>query len=195
MRKSMHLDIIFIIGPQGSGKGTQAEILAKRLGFSHWNMGAILREEHDHKFPTGETVGELIDKGVLLNYDQLMEVFGYRAKNIPTDRGVIFDGVPRTLDQAKLIMDFLSTNGRKDFLTIFLDIPEEETMKRLLLRAKKEERVDDTPEAIQFRIDQYERDTKPVLEYLKENTTFIEIDGRPSIEEVTKSITAALGLA
>jgi adenylate kinase len=190
----MDLDAIFIIGPQGSGKGTQAKILAEKLEFFHWNMGAVLRENHEYKFSDGETVGGIIDKGGLLPDDKLLETFKYKSNILPTDKGLIFDGIPRRLEQAYFIIDFLRSGNRKKFVTIFINIPKEETFKRLLLRAEKEKRRDDSNEGIEFRLKQYEKDTKPVLDYLKKETTFIEVDGRPSIPEVTKSIDQALGL-
>jgi adenylate kinase len=188
----MELNVIFMIGPQGSGKGTQAKMLAEKLGFYSWDMGAIFREERAWKFADGKSVGELIDAGVLLNDDQVLSIAEGRLKQINPAQGVVFDGIPRRIKQAEALMAFLTGQGRTIFTTIFLNVPREESLKRLLLRAETQGRKDDTEEAINFRLQQYEEATVPVLDYLKQHTTFVEIDGRPSVPEVTQAINEAI---
>ena len=191
----MDANIIFIIGPQGSGKGTQAEVLAKRLGFFYWSMGGILREERNFPLSNGQTVAEIIDRGKLLEDSELLEVFRARMATIPAGQGIIFEGIPRRIGQAEFIFDFLASSGRTGYATVFLDLPREDSLKRLIRRAEIEKRADDTPEAMEFRLKQYEEATVPVLDYLKQHTTFFTIDGRPAIPEVTKEIFDALGLS
>lgn len=186
--------IIFIIGPQGSGKGTQAKILAERLNFFYWEMGGILRSVAKENTELGKKVKNLIDNGILLPDEQLYEVVDDRLAQIPADKGVIFDGIPRRLAQAEHLLEFLKKQGRTGFTTLFINLSEEEIMKRLLLRGQKENRVDDTPEKIQFRLEQYKRDTMPVLDFLKTKSTFIEIDSSPPIEQVAENINRVLGL-
>lgn len=190
----MNLNTIFFIGPQGSGKGTQAKLLAEKLGFYHWDMGRILRETAASGTELGTTVKNLIDQGVLLEDDLLLQVAASKLDTIDPQQGVVFDGIPRRLGQAEFIMNHLTQQGRSNFTTVFLDIPKEETMHRLTLRAQKEGRADDTPEKIEFRLQQYYADTLPVLDFLKTRTHFVEVDGRPEIEQVTKNIIAALEL-
>jgi adenylate kinase len=190
----MQFDTIFFIGPQGSGKGTQAKILADRLGFFYWEMGGILRETAKNGTPLGDQVGQLIDQGVLLSDDILLNVVEQRLDQIPKNRGIIFDGIPRRVGQAEFLLDFLKTQGRSKMLTLFIDLPREDSLERLLLRAQTEGRKDDTEQAINFRLDQYEHDTIPVLAYMKEHSQFFTIDGRPAIEVVTANINRTLGL-
>jgi adenylate kinase len=190
----MNLNTIFFIGPQGSGKGTQAKILAKKLGFFHWDMGAILREVGRTATDLGKKVKNLIDTGVLLKDDDLYEVVTFKLDQIDPGQGVIFDGIPRRVGQAEFLLDFLKKQGRKDFATLFVNLPREESLARLLKRAEIEKRADDTREKIGFRLKQYEEDTLPVLDFLKTQSTFIEIDGTPKVEEVATKINAALGL-
>jgi adenylate kinase len=189
----MDFDTILILGPQGSGKGTQGKFFAEKLGFLFWDMGTILREMEKEDTPLGKKLS-VIDQGVLLSDELIIEVAKTKLAAISPDQGVVFDGIPRRLGQAKFLLDFLKGQKRKGLVSIFLDLPREEIFKRLSLRAKKEGRADDTPESIEERLRYYEEATKPMLEYLKKETTFITIDGRPSIGEVTKSISAALGL-
>lgn len=190
----METDIIFFIGPQGSGKGTQAKILAEKLGCFYWEMGGILRQVAREASDLGRRVKDLVDQGILLSDEQLYEVVDNRLAQIPSHMGVIFDGIPRRVAQAEHLMAFLTKQGRKNFTTLFISLPEKETMKRLLKRAEIEKRVDDTGEKIQYRLEQYKKDTMPVLDYLKQHTQFIEIDGTPPIEEVAKSINRTLSL-
>jgi adenylate kinase len=190
----MQLNTIFFIGPQGSGKGTQAKVLAKKLNFFYWEMGGILRDVASQDTELGKKIKNLIDSGVLLTDENLYEVVDNRLGEIAHDVGVIFDGIPRRVAQAEHLMEFLQKQGRKDFVTLFVNLPKEESLARLLKRAEIEKRADDTKEKIEFRLQQYEKDTLPVLDYLKQHSTFFEIDGSPSVEEVTKNINRSLAL-
>jgi len=188
----MDLNIIFFIGPQGSGKGTQAKILATKLGFFHWDMGSILRETGAEDSELGHTVKDLVERGVLLDDELLLKVASAKLSTIPKEIGVILDGIPRRLGQGEYVLNFLKKQGRTNFTTIFLNVPKEETFKRLLLRAEQQHRADDTEKAIAFRLDQYYKDTTPVLDFLKSRTNFIEIDGTPKVSTVTESINQQL---
>jgi len=181
-----------MVGPQGSGKGTQGKALAKKLGFFYWEMGAVLRENRDWKFADGKSVAEIIESGGLLTDDRLLEVFKAKMEVIPKDQGVIFDGIPRRIGQAQFLMQTLKDQGRSIFVTIFLDIPKEESIRRLVLRGQIEGRADDTPEAIEYRLKQYEEATVPMLDFLRKETLFLDIDGTPSIPEVERVIEEAM---
>lgn len=191
----MNLNTIFFIGPQGSGKGTQAKLLTQKLNFYYWEMGGILRAMRNEQSDLAKQVTGLIDQGVLLKDDLLLQVVKAKLSEIPASQGVIFDGIPRRVGQAEFLLHALQEQGRTELTTLFVDVPKEETFNRLLLRAQKEGRADDTPEKIEFRLQQYYQDTLPVIDYLKERTNFIEIDGRPGIEEVTAEINRKLELA
>lgn len=188
----MKFDALFFIGPQGSGKGTQAKILAAKHNLFYWEMGAILREVGQEDSPLGNQARDLHDRGVLFPDDLLISIVKDRLSKIPAGQGVIFDGIPRRLGQAQFLLDYLAGQQRTEMATVFIDLPREESINRLLARAKKENRKDDTREGIEFRLKQYENDTVPVLDYLKQHSTFLAIDGRPPIEEVTIAIDKAL---
>ncbi len=114
---------------------------------------------------------------------------------IPHDRGIIFDGVPRRLGQGKFLVEYCKEHGLDKMATIFIDVPREECIKRLLLRAEHESRVDDTPMAIAQRFKDYDDAIKPAMDYLKEQTAFITIDGTPAPDVIAESITMALAMA
>ncbi len=191
----MDFDTIFFIGPQGSGKGTQAKRLAQRLGFFYWEMGGIFREVSKEDTPIGRRAKEMHDQGILFPDDFLIEISKMRLAAIPAGQGIIFDGVPRRLGQAEFLVDYLKQINHTKMVTLFIDLPREESFKRLLLRAEQENRPDDTKERIEFRLQQYEEDTLPVLGYLRQHTEFITIDGQPSVDEVTAAINSALHLS
>ncbi len=188
------LNTIFFIGPQGSGKGTQAKILAQKLGFFHWDNGAICREAAKMDNEIGREVKETMEKGIYLSDELLMKVARQKLENIPPTQGVVFDGLPRRLSQAEFLMDLLPKQGRTNFITLFLDIPKEESIKRIMLRAELEHRADDTREAVEKRLQQYYDQTLPILDYMKQHGKFVEIDGMASIEEVSQKINSALEL-
>lgn len=187
-------EIIFIMGPQGCGKGTQARILAEKLDMYYWEMGGILRASKELKLSDGNTVGGIIDGGKYLTDDQLKEVIEPRLKSLPEKQGIIFDGIPRRIGQAEYLFDYLEKRGNKNMVTLYINLPREESIKRLLLRAQIEKRVDDTRESIESRLKEHETNTLPILGYLKERTEFIEIDGIPAIPEVTRAIFKVLGI-
>lgn len=190
----MELNTIFFIGPQGSGKGTQAKILAKRLNFFYWEMGGILRQTANEPTDLGKEIKNMIDNGILLPDEMLCKIVASKLNQINANQGVIFDGIPRRIAQAEFLLKFLREQGRQIFTTLFINLPKEESLNRLLKRAEVEKRADDTKEKIEIRLKQYHTDTMPVLEYLKKETKFIEIDGRPSIEDVGNIINSYLNI-
>jgi len=193
MEHTVPIDAVFITGPQGSGKGTQGKRLAEKLGFLFWDMGAILREIGKEKNELGEKVSA-IDHGTLLSDEIIMEIARERLALVPVERGVVFDGIPRRLAQAEFLVGFLHEQGRRNLVTIFLDLPRETSIERLMLRAKKEGRTDDTPKGIETRFRYYDELMQPTIAYLKKQTTFVAIDGGQSIDLVTQNIVTTLGL-
>ena len=188
----MLYDVIFFIGPPGSGKGTQARVLAEQLGFYFWEMGGILRSVAKEDSVMGKKVDIMLTQGILFPDEFLLEIVAAKLGDIPEGQGIIFDGIPRRLGQAEFLLDYLKKIGKQKFATLFIDIPKSISLERLLLRSQKEGRSDDTREAIEFRLEQYEKDTVPVLDFLKANSSFITIDGVPPVEVVTEQINAVI---
>jgi len=189
----MDFDIIFIAGPQGSGKGTQGKKLADKLGFFFFGMGAMLRAIQAENIQFAQKI-TLLDQGTLLPDEIIIEILKQRLADVPTSTKIIFDGVPRRIGQAEFLVPFLRGRGYGAMATVFIDLPREDSIKRLSLRAQSEQRVDDTPDAIGRRFEYYDETMPAVGEYLKSNTKFISIDGRSSPDEVEKNVDAALGI-
>lgn len=187
-------DAIFMIGPQGSGKGTQGKVLAERLGYFYWEMGGILREEAKKDTPFGRKVKELIDNGQLLEDQELFRVLNTELPEVIKHKRLLFDGVPRTVPQGLHLVNYLGQNGYKEFAAVHIDVPREESVKRLLERAHHEFRTDDTPEKINLRLDTYDKETKPVLKFLEGIGDLHTINGVGSIEEITSRINQALDI-
>ncbi len=188
----MDFQIIFIAGPQGSGKGTQGKKLADKLGFLFFGMGAILRQIQASDVQFAQKI-KLLNDGTLLPDEVIIEILKARLASVPTSKGIVFDGVPRRIGQAEFLVPFLLGRGYGAMATVFINLPREDSVKRLALRAQNEQRLDDTTVAIQRRFEYYDETMPAVIEYLKEQTKFIEIDGRSTPDEVEKAVDAALG--
>jgi adenylate kinase len=185
-------DAIFMVGPQGSGKGTQGKVLAQKLGYYYWEMGEILREEAKKDTPFGKKVKALIDAGHLLEDEELYRILNTELPEVIKHKRILFDGVPRRVGQGVYLIHYLNQNGFKEFGTIVIDVPQEVSINRLLERAHHEFRTDDTPEKIAYRLKLYESETKPVIKFLQGIGDLYIIDGVGSIEDVTDRINKAL---
>ena len=210
---------IIILGPQGSGKGTQAKLLADEFDLEHIETGEALRKIKREATELGKKVAEIIDKGKLVSSALIMEIIEKKIMTIIKNKSIIFDGVPRTLDQAELLEKVLEKNGRHITHVFFVQISEKETINRLSKRhicrqcgqlfifeknsadeLKKcpqcggdiIRRKDDTPESIKQRLKLYQERTFPVIEYYRQKQKLIEINGEQSIEEVFNDIKAVL---
>ncbi len=190
----MDYDIIFVAGPQGSGKGTQGKRLAQKLGFLFWEMGGTLRAILAEGGPLAEKI-KAIDHGHLLSDGLIVEILKEKLPLIPEGRGVIFDGVPRRIGQSEFMVEYWRARGHDgNMATLYIDLSRDECMKRILSRAEIEGRADDTPEAIDRRFRDFDDEMHAAMEYLKNHTKFITVDGAPSADEVEKEIAAALGI-
>lgn len=185
-------DALFMIGPQGSGKGTQGKILADKVNFFYWEMGAILREEAKKDTPFGRKVKQLIDAGHLLEDEELFRVLQTELPEVIKHKRILFDGVPRTVPQGVHLIHYLQQNGYRQFAAIVIDVPKAESVKRLLERAHHEFRTDDTPEKIAYRLELYDQQTRPVIKFMQGIGNVFTVDGVGSIEQIAARIDEAL---
>lgn len=184
---------IIILGPQGSGKGTQGKILAEKYGYFRFVMGFLLRKIVKEGGPNANKVAHYIDNGIYLPDNFLIEILDSELEIISKDHSMIFDGVPRKAKQAKYLINFLNHHNFKKIITLYIDIPKEETLRRLLLRAKTENRKDDTLVKIESRLRQNIKETLPILNFLKKETNFYLINGQGDINTVSQRIINAIG--
>ncbi|KKT30455.1 MAG: Adenylate kinase [Candidatus Collierbacteria bacterium GW2011_GWC2_44_18] len=181
---------LIILGPQGSGKGTQAKLLAEKFGYVHVSSGSRLREFAKNGTPKGDLIADLLTTGELMPFDTVMEVI--EPDLLGAKHGFILDGTPRNLMQAEYLEWFLKERGLSIDKVILLNIPREVSLDRLQKRAKIENRSDDTPEAIHARLDIYDNETIPVIEYFRKQDKLIEVDGTPDIQTIFLDIVSKL---
>ncbi len=185
---------IVVLGPQGSGKGTQAKKLAETYGIAHFSTGDELRRLKESPTPLGKMLKEVMDRGELVEDELLIEMIRQRLDRGDTLPGFVLDGFPRTLAQAEALDDLLSELGRSIDIVFEFQIPNrEQLLERLQNRAADEGRSDDTPEAIQKRLEEYDEKTAPLVEYYRmRHGNVVGIHADRSIDEVFHEIQEAL---
>jgi adenylate kinase len=180
---------IVLFGPLGSGKGTQAKKIADKYGFIHFSTGELLREEIRKQIKIGKKIKSIVNSGALVPDDIMEEIVENFLKENCNTKGIIFDGFPRTLRQAKMLDEELEKYNLLLDLIIKLDVPEEIIKSRLLYRAQKEGRTDDNEAIISKRLKYYYRDTLPVLDYYKQtNKNIVSICGHRDVDIVFNDI-------
>lgn len=192
---------IILLGPPGAGKGTQAELLARRLGLEHISTGDLLREEARRGTELGRKAEDYMDRGELVPDDLIIEMLEGRL-----NKNIILDGFPRTLRQAEALAELVEVDRVLD-----LELPEEEVVRRLAARRVCEQcgrnynlltnppreegvcdacggrliqREDDRPEVVRRRYRLYQEEIAPLKEFYRERGLLAELDGARSIEEV-----------
>ncbi len=189
---------IILIGPPGAGKGTQAKLISERLGLIHISTGDLIREEQANDTKIGKLANQLIDKGQFLPDNIVITMVKQKVINNSSAAGFIFDGFPRTVDQAKSLDEFLNARKTPINKVILLDINDEVVKKRISERALVENRVDDSAEVLQTRIDVYKKQTLPVINYYKNSYLFaaargvVNIEASKSKEAVTEDLVSAI---
>src|SRR5574344_2067569 len=180
---------IVIFGAPGSGKGTQSDLMIEKYGFNHISTGDVLRNEIKNGTELGKTAKGYIDNGQLipdkLMVDILASVYDSFGKN---HKGVIFDGFPRTIPQAEALKKMLNARGHKIAAMIELDVPEEELMKRLILRGKQSGRADDNEETIKKRLVVYHNQTSPLIEWYSKEGIHHHINGSGELSRIFDDI-------
>jgi adenylate kinase len=188
--------ICIIFGPPGSGKGTQATRIEGEFQLKHLSTGEILRAEVAHGSEVGKEVGRIMAAGDLVPDDLIVDIVRKRLPDAEAGRGVLLDGFPRTLDQARALDEMLDSEGHRVDFVIALEVPESDLVERILQRAAKEGRPDDTRQAIEERMREYHKLTEAVLDhYRKQEVPVKVIDGTGDPDEVFKRIRGAIGIS
>ncbi|MGX1934396.1 adenylate kinase [Microbacterium resistens] len=183
---------LLIVGPQGSGKGTQGVRVAEAFGVPVVSTGDIFRANIKNGTELGKQVTSILDAGDLVPDELTGEIVRDRLSQPDAAGGFLLDGYPRNAAQVAHLDAFLAESGAALDAVILLDVPREESIERLRLRAEEQGRTDDTPEAIAHRLDIYEQETAPILEAYGERGIVDRIDGVGGLDEVTERIFAAL---
>jgi adenylate kinase len=183
---------VLLLGPQGAGKGTQAKRISAEYGIPHIASGEILRAEMDAGTELGNRVKDVYDRGDLVSDDLMIELIRNRLEQSDTEAGFVLDGFPRTTVQAEALESMFNDIGRNFSVAFALQIPDEVAFDRLRRRAEVEGRADDTDEAIQRRLDNYHRETEPLIEYYRTRGNLVPIHGNRSENEVFAEIQRAL---
>ena len=176
---------IVIFGAPGSGKGTQSDKMIEKYGFEHISTGDVLRSEMKNGTELGKTAKQYIDQGQLVPDQLIVDMLASVYDSFGRDhKGVIFDGFPRTIPQAEALKAMLSERGDKVAAMIELDVPEDELMKRLLLRGQMSGRSDDNEETIKKRLDVYHSQTSPLIDWYEREGIRNHIDGLGDLDRI-----------
>ncbi len=175
---------IVMLGPPGSGKGTQAGLLSSVLGVPAISTGAMLRQAMDTGSELGLKVAEIVQSGGLVDDETMAEVVRDRLSQEDAEAGFLLDGYPRTMEQVRALDGILEELDVTVDTVVFVDVPEEELVRRALDR----QRADDTEDVIQHRLAVYREKTQPLVEHYREQGLLESIDGDRPIREVADSI-------
>ena len=179
---------IVIFGAPGSGKGTQSDKMIEKYGLNHISTGDVLRAEIKKGSELGKTAASFIDQGQLIPDDLMVSILASVYDSFGDHKGVIFDGFPRTIPQAEALKRMLDERGDKVAAMIELDVPEEELMKRLLLRGQQSGRADDNEETIKKRLVVYHSQTQPLIEWYDKEGIHYHIDGLGDLDRIFDDI-------
>jgi adenylate kinase len=180
----MAAPVWLVIGPPASGKGTQSELLARRLNAAHLSSGQALRETRD------EAILARLARGDLAKTEDFLQVVGEALARVPAEKPIVLDAVGRMLPEAEWLVKTLEALGRSLERVIYLDVREDEAKHRALKRG----RPDDDPTAQPLRWQRFNEETIPVLEYYRARGVVTEVDGSGSVEETAARIATAVGL-
>lgn len=172
---------ILLIGPQGSGKSTQAKLLGEYLKLPVISTGEIFRQLSQENFGFGRKIKTILEKGRLVDDQTTHKIIKERLSQPDCKRGFVVDGYPRNMEQLRLF------DPQFDWV-IYLDVPEQEVIRRLMERG----RSDDTPESIKRRLDLYYQQTQPLLDYYKKQGILVKVEGVGDIQTVQDEIKKSL---
>jgi len=183
---------ILLLGPQGSGKGTQAKRISEEYGVSHIATGDMLRTAIEADTPLGRQLKPILDSGRLVSDELMIQLIRNRLEEPDAAEGFVLDGFPRTWAQAQALDRMLREIGRDMDVVFELQTSDDVSTQRLLKRAEEESRADDTPEVIAERLTTYHRETEPLVEHYRTSGNVVGIHADRSINEVFSEIQDAL---
>lgn len=185
---------IVIFGAPGAGKGTQSENLIKHYNLFHISTGDVLRSHIKQGTELGKTAKSYIDKGHLIPDELMINILGsvLDGNKDAAGNGVIFDGFPRTIAQAEALDKMLDERGMAVDAVVGLEVPEDELVKRLVLRGQQSGRSDDNEETIKSRLGVYHNQTAPLQDFYKKKGIYKAINGSGTVEGIFNDIKQAI---
>lgn len=184
---------VLLFGPPGSGKGTQAALLAARLGVPAISTGEMFRQAVASGSELGCKVEAILALGELVDDATTSAIVRQRLAQPDARRGFLLDGYPRTLAQAEALEEILRARGESLDAAVFLEVPEAEVVRRMSGRRDQAGRADDTPEVIRERMRVYEANTAPLVDHYGRRGLLRRVDGNRPVDEVAAAILAAVG--
>lgn len=185
---------LVIFGGPGSGKGTQSDLLIEEYGLFHISTGEVLRDQISRGTELGKIADSFISGGNLIPDDLMISILG-KVLDENADKvanGVILDGFPRTIDQAKALTTLLEERNMKLNVVIGLEVADEELTKRLIKRGQDSGRSDDNAETIKKRLDVYHNQTSPLRDFYINEGVYAAIEGNGSIADIFADIKVAV---
>jgi adenylate kinase len=179
---------IVLFGPPGSGKGTQASKIIERYKLVHISTGDLLRREVAEQTLLGKRAKEIMEKGELVSDEIVIGMIRNKLKENLEGPGFIFDGFPRTVEQARELRKTLTDMDERVSVMISLDVPREQLVTRLIKRGEETGRSDDNLETINNRIDVYNRQTIPVTYYYDKMRKHTPVDGTGTVDQIFERI-------
>lgn len=175
---------IVIFGAPGSGKGTQSDRIVEKYGFRHISTGDVLRKEVKEQTELGKTAKKYIDNGQLIPDALMIDILAATYDAFGKVEGVIFDGFPRTIAQAEALKKMLADRGSEVSAMLDLEVPEDELLKRLLLRGQQTGRSDDNEATIAKRLTVYHNQTAPLIAWYKNDGKYNHIQGLGAMDAI-----------
>jgi len=209
---------IVMLGPPGAGKGTQAKIIAQKLELVHISTGDLFRENLKNETPLGQLAQQYMNKGELVPDDVTVRMVEERISRSDCEGGAVLDGFPRTPEQASALDSLLEKVSSEIKIVPFIKVPDQVLIERLSGRwmspsgrvyhekynppkvkwiddldgSELYQREDDKPETVKHRIEVYNQQTAPLIEYYRNKGLLVEIDGTKEIDDVTDDIMKAI---
>jgi adenylate kinase len=180
------------MGPPGAGKGTQGAILAEERRLPKFATGDLLRDAVRSGTPLGKRARAVMEAGHLVSDDIIMGIVREQLARPEAAKGVIFDGVVRTIPQAEGVEQLLAEQGRRMDTVLFFDVSDEEILARLSKRRSVEQRADDDPAAVAIRLAAYRKQTAPVLDWYAQRSLLRRIPAVGSVQEIAGRVRRAL---
>jgi len=183
---------LLIVGPQGSGKGTQGIRIAEAFGVPAISTGDVFRAAVADGSELGAQVKAIIEAGDLVSDELTSAVVRERLSQADAEGGFLLDGYPRNVAQVMHLDEFLEGRDEELDAVILLEVPRDESISRIALRAREQGRTDDTEEVIANRLAIYERETAPILGVYEARDIVDRVDGVGTLDEITERIVSAL---